>query len=136
MVQVNVAPTVSIDSHASSYDEGTTVSLIAKGADEDNDVLSYEWQQTSGATVTLSDASSASVTFTAPAVSSDQTFEFKVTVTDGIDAVFKTTILTVNNIAPVMPPVTPPKESGGGGGSMGWILIVISFGLYKRQLIK
>jgi len=132
----NQAPTVSIDSHASSYDEGTTISLTATGADEDDDTLSYEWEQTSGPTVTLSGASSASVTFTAPSVSSDQTLEFKVTISDGVDTVSKTTAVTINNVAPVTPPVTPPKESGGGGGSMGWILIVISFGLLRKRLVK
>ena len=44
--------------------------------------------------------------------------------------------MTINNVAPVTPPVTPPKESGGGGGSMGWILIVISFGLLRKRLVK
>lgn len=132
----NQAPTVSIDSHASSYDEGTTISLTATGADEDDDTLSYEWEQTSGPTVTLSGASSASVTFTAPSVSSDQTLEFKVTISDGVDTVSKTTAVTIKNVAPVTPPVTPPKESGGGGGSMGWILIVISFGLLRKRLVK
>jgi hypothetical protein len=136
VLQVNVAPTVSIDSHASSYDEGATVSLTAAGNDADNDALTYEWEQISGATVTLSGASSASVTFTAPTVSSDQSFEFKVTVSDGVDVVYATTIVTVNNVAPVTPPVTPPKESGGGGGSMGWILLVMSFGIIRKRLIK
>ncbi|TWX62243.1 right-handed parallel beta-helix repeat-containing protein [Colwellia hornerae] len=134
VLQVNVAPTVSIDSHASSYDEGTTISLTATGADEDNDALSYQWEQTTGPAVTLSGASNITVTFTAPAVSSDQSFEFKVTVSDGVDAISKTTTVTVNNVATVTPLVTPPKESGGG--SMGWILIVMSFGLFRRQLIK
>ena len=136
VLQVNIAPTVSIDSHTSSFDEGDSVSLKATGADEDADALSYAWEQTSGPTVTLSGASSASVTFTAPAVTSDQNLEFKVTVSDGIDAVSKTTTVTINNVAAVTPPVTPPKESGGGGGSMGWVLIVMSFGLLRKRLIK
>jgi len=135
VLQVNIAPTVSIDSHTSSFDEGATVSLTATGADEDDDALSYEWVQTSGPTVTLSGASSASVTFTAPAVSSDQNLEFKVTVSDGIDTESKTTTVTVKNTTTVTP-TTPSKESGGGGGSMGWILIVMSFGLLRKRLIK
>ncbi|MBA6254094.1 right-handed parallel beta-helix repeat-containing protein [Colwellia sp. MB3u-55] len=136
VLQVNIAPTVSIDSHTSSFDEGDSVSLKATGADEDADALSYAWEQTSGPTVTLSGASSASVTFTAPAVTSDQNLEFKVTVSDGVDTVSKTTTVTINNVAAVTPPVTPPKESGGGGGSMGWVLIVMSFGLLRKRLIK
>ncbi|MBA6385271.1 PKD domain-containing protein, partial [Colwellia sp. BRX10-2] len=136
VLQVNVAPMVSIDSHASSYDEGTTILLTATGADEDNDVLNYQWEQTVGPAVTLSGASSASVTFTAPAVSSDQSFEFKVTVSDGIDAISKTTTVTVKNVATVTPSVTPPKESGGGGGSMSWVLVLLVFSLFRGRHLK
>ena len=132
VLQVNVAPTVSIDSHTSSFDEGSTVSLTATGADEDDDALSYEWEQTSGPTVTLSGDSSASVTFTAPAVTSDQNLEFKVTVSDGIDTESKTTTVTVKNVVSVTSPVTPPKESSGGG-SMNWLIILAGFGLARRR---
>ena len=135
VLQVNIAPTVSIDSHVSSFDEGDPISLKATGADEDADALSYAWEQTSGPTVTLSGASSASVTFTAPAVSNDQTLEFKVTVSDGVDTASKSTTVTVKNAAPVTPP-TPTPESGGSGGSMGWVLIVIGFGLLRKRQIK
>jgi TATA-box binding protein (TBP) (component of TFIID and TFIIIB) len=132
VLQVNVAPMVSIDNHASSFDEGATISLTAIGTDEDGDALSYEWEQTSGVVVTLSGASSATVSFTAPAVSSDQSFEFKVTASDGIDVVSKTATVTIKNVAPVI----QPSESSGGGGSMGWILIVMSFGLLRKRLRK
>jgi len=135
VLQVNIAPTVSIDSHDSSFDEGDSVSLKATGADEDDDTLSYEWEQTSGTTVTLSGASNASVSFTAPTVSSDQNLEFKVTVSDGIDSVSTTTTVTVKNVAPVTP-TTPSKESGGGGGSMGWFLVIMSLGVFRNRNIK
>lgn len=130
--QVNIAPTVSIDSHSSSYDEGSTISLTATAADEDNDALSYEWKQKSGPTVVLSGDSGATVSFNAPQVSSEQDLEFTVAVSDGIDVVYQTTVLTVKNITSL----TPPTESGESGGSMGWILLAISVGLLRKLLIK
>jgi hypothetical protein len=135
VLKVNIAPTVSINAHDSSYNEGASVSLTAIGADEDNDALSYIWEQTSGTTITLSGTSSSSITFTAPAVSIDQSFEFKVTVSDGIDTVYKTTTVTVNNVDSITPPVTPPKESSSGG-STGFIFIMLIFGLFRKRLIK
>ncbi|MFT7006659.1 MAG: hypothetical protein ACJAXJ_001167 [Colwellia sp.] len=120
VLQVNVLPTVSIDTHASSFNEGTSISL---SADEDNDTLTYLWKQVSGPNITLSDNTLASISFTAPEVTSNQTIVFKVTVSDGTDSVSATTSFVVNN---VVAPVTPPKESsGGGGGSMAWLLILL-----------
>ena len=136
VLQVNIAPTVSIDSHALSFNEGSTVSLTASGVDEDDDILSYEWEQTSGPSVTLLGSESATVSFTAPGVSTDQSLAFKVRVSDGIDVVSKTTTVTIKSKAPVTPAETPKNESGGSGGSMGWILIVMSVGLLRKRMRK
>jgi nuclear transport factor 2 (NTF2) superfamily protein len=123
VLQVNALPTVLIDSHASSFNEGASISLSAQGADEDNDALTYLWEQVSGPNITLSDNTLANISFTAPEVAGNQTVEIKVTVLDGTDSVSATTSFVVNN---VVAPVTPPKESSdGGGGSMAWLLILL-----------
>ncbi|WP_394729329.1 PKD domain-containing protein [Altererythrobacter sp. GH1-8] len=64
----------------------STVTLDASGTtDADGDAISYTWTQVSGPTVTLSDASLAQPTFTAPASNgSTQTLVFRVFVSDGI----------------------------------------------------
>ncbi|MDS0300841.1 PKD domain-containing protein [Halogeometricum sp. S1BR25-6] len=65
-------------------DEGTSVMLDASGSsDADSDALTYAWTQTGGPSVTLSDASAASPTFTAPDVENDATLTFEVEVADG-----------------------------------------------------
>jgi len=123
VLQVNALPTVLIDTHASSFNEGASVSLSAQGTDEDNDTLTYLWEQVSGPNITLSDNTLANISFTAPEVAGNQTVEIKVTVLDGTDSVSATTSFVVNN---VVAPVTPPKESSdGGGGSMAWLLILL-----------
>jgi len=123
VLQVNALPTVLIDTHASSFNEGASVSLSAQGTDEDNDTLTYLWEQISDSSISLSDNTVANISFTAPEVTSNQTIVFKVTVSDGTDSVSATTSFVVNN---VVAPVTPPKESsGGGGGSMAWLLVLL-----------
>jgi len=131
--QVNIAPTVTIDSHGETFNEGDTVSLKATGADVDEDELSYMWEQISGPTVTLSGAENSTVSFIAPKFTTDQALEFKVTVSDETEQVSKQTAVTINKVVPV---VTPKAESGGGGGSISWILIIISMGLMRKRLIK
>jgi len=131
--QVNIAPTVTIDSHGETFNEGDTVSLKATGVDEDEDELSFMWEQISGPTVTLSGAEDSTVSFIAPKFTTDQTLEFKVTVSDETEQVSKQTVVTINKAAPV---VTTKTESSGGGGSISWMLIVISVSLMRKRLIK
>jgi hypothetical protein len=81
--QQNAAPTADAGADQ-TVDEGTTVQLDASGSsDPDGDSLSYDWTQTAGPDVTLSDTTSATPSFTAPDVSTDQTLAFQVEVADG-----------------------------------------------------
>ena len=59
------------------------VTLSGSGTDPDNDTLSYAWTQTSGTTVALSGANTATASFTAPNVTADTTLSFNLTVSDG-----------------------------------------------------
>lgn len=62
--------------------EGTVVSLAGSGTDADGTIASYRWTQTAGPTVTLSTASAATASFTAPQVSANTTLTFRLVVTD------------------------------------------------------
>lgn len=77
----NVAPTASAGDDQ-TVSEGVTVDLVGSGTDSDGTVDGYEWAQTAGSPVSLSDSSMASVSFTAPMVSESETLTFELTVTD------------------------------------------------------
>ncbi|MDZ7796052.1 MAG: PKD domain-containing protein [Candidatus Marinimicrobia bacterium] len=59
---------------------GATVTLDGSGSsDPDNNIDTYQWTQFSGPTVSLSNANSATATFTAPSTDADLSFELLVT---------------------------------------------------------
>ncbi len=70
-----------------SIGEGTTVQLDGSGSsDPDSDPLTYDWLQTGGIAVSLSDPTSASPTFVAPRpLTADEFLTFSLTVNDGED---------------------------------------------------
>ncbi|HEX6028742.1 MAG TPA: hypothetical protein VFY64_06850 [Nitrososphaeraceae archaeon] len=77
-------------------DEGSSISLNAsESIDPDGIVLSYIWKQNPHPLITLGDAETKIWTFTAPSVSSDTTFTFKLTVSDnnGLTATDSTNVL-------------------------------------------
>ena len=58
---------------------GDSITLSGSGSDADGGDLTYAWLQTAGSSVTLSNANSATASFTAPASSGTLTFQLTVT---------------------------------------------------------
>ena len=100
-VRDNTAPTADAGADQTVF-EGDAVALDGSGSsDPEGQALTYAWTQTLGAAVTLSDATAASPTFTAPSVSADGTLTFSLTVSDGTYTSTDTADVTVrNNTAP------------------------------------
>jgi hypothetical protein len=82
-------------------DEGTTVNLIGLGTDSDGTIISYNWQQDSGSSVTILDADTANASFTAPEVTASEDLVFLLTVTDDDGATGSDLVtITVNDVPP------------------------------------
>ena len=112
----NVPPTANAGSDQ-TVTSGNLVSMSGSGTDTDGTIASYAWTQTAGPAVTLSGASSATATFTAPTVTTATTLTFQLTVTDNGGASATDSVnVTVNSIlcTDTYPLITVPGILGGG----------------------
>ena len=95
-----------------SVAKGASVTLDGSGSsDPEGGALTYAWRQTGGTTVTLSSATAASPTFTAPSVDGTLTFSLTVTDPQGLTGTDTATV-TVENQAPIA--VVPDQSVAKG----------------------
>ncbi|MCJ8274724.1 MAG: hypothetical protein MJK04_35655 [Psychrosphaera sp.] len=106
----NYVPTANILALADVH-SGNTVELKVDADDADGTIVSYHWQQLSGASVTISNADTANASFIAPQTELGETLSFEVTVTDNKQT-SATASVNVNVSASLQTPpqlVTLPK---------------------------
>ena len=107
---VNQPPTANVGASTITVSEGASVRLDGSAsADPDDGVASYRWVKKVGPTITLTNASTAYATFTAPSVGlSGTSFTFELTVTD--KGGLKSTAQKIVNVANVN---AAPKANAG-----------------------
>jgi len=124
----NVAPSVEAGNEQ-TVTAGDSVNLSATASDSDGSINSYLWTQTSGASVTLSNADTASASFTAPNVTSKTTLVFSITVTDNNGATAQDNVTVIIN--PMATPVVETNKSSGG--SFFYLLVLCGLGLFRKK---
>lgn len=129
---LNQAPVASVVSSVSA-NEGGIVSLDASGSqDADGDQLTFQWSQTGGPSVAITNASSAVASVSTPQVSNSTQLTFDVAVSDPSGAVdIATVTVTVNDV--------PASNNGSssGGGSFSWLLVsLLSLIRWRRKNSK
>ncbi len=107
-----LAPTVTAQVNAALVENGSTVTLSGMATPKagGNTLLSLRWQQTAGATVTLSSATSAQTTFTAP---NGSRMTFRLTATDGDGFSASRSVDVRSNGTPVLAALPAISASAG-----------------------
>jgi hypothetical protein len=114
----NRKPTVS-GAAAVSAQERSSATLQASAEDADGDALTYQWTQVGGPAVTLTGATSATLTFTAPEVSSDLPVVFRLVARDDVEASEPLEVTVTVRNAPRAPTAKAPQSvSGTSGGTV------------------
>ncbi|MCF2907860.1 M4 family metallopeptidase [Pseudoalteromonas sp. DL2-H2.2] len=121
-VHVNKAPTVTVNERATA-NSGSKVTLTASASDPDGTSLSYAWQQISGTKVTLADAQSPTLSFTAPQVDSTTELVFKLNVSDGETNTEQVVTVIVNKV----------EEQGSGGTLLYMLAGLLLLGARRMQ---
>ena len=121
----NEAPVISNITADQSVNEGANVSLSVTATDADNDTLTYSWTASSS-DITLTGADTASVSFVAPQVTANTDYTIEVVVSDGVEQVTRSSVVTVRNVvAPTPTPTPAPSGGSSGGGSMAWLSLML-----------
>ena len=117
----NDAPTAVAEPLNQTVPEGVMVRLDGTGSHDPDtdDTLTYRWAQVAGTTpgVTLTDATTDTATFMAPAVDADTTLTFELTVTDQRGAMSTNT--DTNTVMVTIQADNTPATISGSSGLMG-----------------
>ena len=109
----NLLPDIT-DIPITSVKERKEVTIDSLALDNDGEITSYNWTQTSGEDVVLQGADTSSISFAAPSVDEDITLNFTLAVTDDDNETSSTevSVNVINNLLPDITdiPITSVKE--------------------------
>ncbi|MCG7533843.1 M4 family metallopeptidase [Pseudoalteromonas sp. OOF1S-7] len=111
---VNKAPAVTVNERISVSSE-SKVTVKASASDPEGSSVSYEWQQINGTKVTLENAQSPTMSFTAPKVNNTTELVFKLSVSDGAMSTEQVVTVVVNK-------ADVKAEEKGSGGTLLYML--------------
>lgn len=123
-------PEITTDDATDDADDATVVSgqpvvLKASANNANFDLVQFNWRQLTGPTVTITDADSATISFTAPEVYSTKKLILEVTADDGRDVVSSIVTCTVMAIEN-----KPDEDLQRHTGSFSWLALL--FGSLRK----
>ena len=127
----NSAPAVTLSENR-EVNTGATVNITATAADNENDPMTYLWQQTAGTSITLNNATSLTANFVAPTVEGDVVLSFTATDSKGLSSEESIT-LTVIAVPVALPTPTPKEDKSSGSGSLGYLILILTSVFIRRQ---
>jgi hypothetical protein len=129
----NQTPTITATDHSAAFVSQYALKNLVAITDDD-DPLSYLWQQVSGETITIDNPTSLDAMITLNQAGS---YEFSLTVTDPFDQSATVTFTIEKLINEVNVPTPTPSNKGS---SYGWLLLIMLSGLVlirkSKQLVK
>ena len=129
----NSAPAVTLSENR-EVNTGATVNITATAADNENDPMTYLWQQTAGTSITLNNATNLTANFVAPTVEGDVVLSFTATDSKGLssEASITLTVIAVPVALPTPTPITKEDKSSGSG-SLGYLILTLTLVFIRRQ---
>lgn len=116
----NEAPVVTLSENF-QVNTGQTVNLTAEAFDNNDDDMTYLWEQTSGTDVSLTNADTLSASFTAPTTYGSLSFKFTATDYRGAS---ETESIMITVVAPPTEVITVTPTKSSGGGSSTWLTLL------------
>ncbi|MGB2741701.1 MAG: choice-of-anchor B family protein [Cognaticolwellia sp.] len=126
----NSAPMVTITEN-SEVNTGATINLSATATDNENDPMTYLWQQTAGTSINLTSTDTLITSFVAPSEAGELTFSFTATDSKGLSA---SEVITLTVVAPTAVAPVPQKSKSSGGGSIAYFIIFMLILLTRKQI--
>lgn len=116
-ISINSTPTANAGTDQ-TISSGITVNLSGSGSDSDGTIASYQWSEVGSSILTLSNATSSTVSFIVPTVTSDTSYTLRLTVSDDGGATNSDEVIIT--VAAIPAPANLVLVAGDGQMEVSW----------------